>query len=194
MAKKTDTSKIERIREAAVEIISEHGIPGSSVASIAERAGVSAGYLYRHYPSKEELINDLLEDTLNVITDKISTLIATYDNIPAVVSGIVDFIIESAEANPHKNKFLIMLLNDFSIQIAARARERIEDIARMLIEVGRRTRSVREGLTTDDLYIALVGIPMQYIAVRYKFNFNDYLAERNELVGKIKTISLSVIQ
>lgn len=48
MAKKIDTSKIERIRQASVEIISECGITGSSVAAIAQRAGVSAGYLYRH--------------------------------------------------------------------------------------------------------------------------------------------------
>ena len=45
MAKKMDMTKLDRIREASVEIISEHGILNSSVASIAERAGVSVGYL-----------------------------------------------------------------------------------------------------------------------------------------------------
>ena len=64
MAKKMDMTKLDRIREASVEIISEHGILNSSVASIAERAGVSVGYLYRHYPGKVDLINDLLEDAL----------------------------------------------------------------------------------------------------------------------------------
>ena len=65
MAKKVDQTKIERIRNASVEVISEHGILGGSVASIAERADVSVGYLYRHYPGKTELINDLLENALN---------------------------------------------------------------------------------------------------------------------------------
>lgn len=69
MAKKMDMTKLDRIREASVEIISEHGILNSSVASIAERAGVSVGYLYRHYPGKVDLINDLLEDALRTITD-----------------------------------------------------------------------------------------------------------------------------
>ena len=71
MAKKVDQTKIERIRNASVEVISEHGILGGSVASIAERADVSVGYLYRHYPGKTELINDLLENALNAITDRI---------------------------------------------------------------------------------------------------------------------------
>ena len=48
MAKKVDRTKIERIRDASVEVISEHGILGGSVASIAERADVSVGYLYRN--------------------------------------------------------------------------------------------------------------------------------------------------
>ena len=71
MAKKMDMTKLDRIREASVEIISEHGILNSSVASIAERAGVSVGYLYRHYPGKVDLINDLLEHALTTITDRI---------------------------------------------------------------------------------------------------------------------------
>lgn len=50
--KKVDQTKIERIRNASVEVISEHGILGGSVASIAERVDVSVGYLYRHYRVK----------------------------------------------------------------------------------------------------------------------------------------------
>lgn len=194
MPKKTDTSKIERIREAAVEIVSEKGIPNSSVASIARRAGVSVGYLYRHYPSKEELINDLLEERLNVITDKINTLIGKHDDLGEIVGEIVDFMVESAEANPAKHKFLIMLLNDFSTEIAARTKNKIYETGKTLIEAGNATRSLRAGITTDDLYLALVGIPMQYMAVRYKFRFPDSPTQRDELLRRIKNTSLCIIR
>ena len=73
MSKRIDTSKIERIRDAAIEIISEQGIPNCSVAAIAKRAGVSVGYLYRHYSGKEELTNDMLELYFNIINEKISS-------------------------------------------------------------------------------------------------------------------------
>ena len=117
MAKKMDMTKLDRIREASVEIISEHGILNSSVASIAERAGVSVGYLYRHYPGKVDLINDLLEDALRTITDRIYALADETNDIRKIVRGIVEFIIESAATNRPKHKFLIMLLNDFSVEI-----------------------------------------------------------------------------
>ncbi len=45
----------ERLLEAAVELLEEGGYAAASVAAIAARSGVSAGALYRHFPSKAEL-------------------------------------------------------------------------------------------------------------------------------------------
>src|SRR5580693_9088193 len=45
----------ERLLGAAQELIEEGGYGAASVAAIAERAGVAAGTLYRHFESKQEL-------------------------------------------------------------------------------------------------------------------------------------------
>jgi AcrR family transcriptional regulator len=45
----------QRLMEAAQELIEEGGYGAASVAAIADRAGVAAGTLYRHFASKEEL-------------------------------------------------------------------------------------------------------------------------------------------
>ena len=182
MAKKVDRTKIERIRNASVEVISEHGILGGSVASIAERADVSVGYLYRHYPGKTELINDLLENALNAITDRIRALIRETDDI------------ERAADNPAKHKFLIMLLNDFSVEIKPESRKRIVEIGEVLLETGQKNRTVRGDISVNDLYIALVGIPMQYLASRYRFDFDGRPCDTQELIRKITRVSLSAIR
>jgi AcrR family transcriptional regulator len=45
----------ERLLGAAQELIEDGGYGAASVAAIAERAGVAAGTLYRHFESKQEL-------------------------------------------------------------------------------------------------------------------------------------------
>ncbi len=45
----------ERLLRAARELIEEGGYGAATVVAIAERAGVAAGTLYRHFGSKEEL-------------------------------------------------------------------------------------------------------------------------------------------
>src|SRR5438270_11297888 len=45
----------ERLLRSAQELIEEGGYGAASVAAIADRAGVAAGTLYRHFASKEEL-------------------------------------------------------------------------------------------------------------------------------------------
>jgi AcrR family transcriptional regulator len=53
------TSTRDRLLAAAQELVEEGGYAAASVAAIAERAGVAAGTLYRHWPSKGELFAEL---------------------------------------------------------------------------------------------------------------------------------------
>ncbi len=51
----TATGTRERLLAAAQQLIEEGGYGAASVVAIADRAGVAAGTLYRHFASKEEL-------------------------------------------------------------------------------------------------------------------------------------------
>jgi AcrR family transcriptional regulator len=53
--KRRDGATRERLLAAAREVLERGGYATASVVAIAERAGVSAGALYRHFPSKAEL-------------------------------------------------------------------------------------------------------------------------------------------
>ena len=52
----------ERLLAAARELIEEGGYGSASVAAIADRGGVAAGTLYRHFVSKEELFLEVFRD------------------------------------------------------------------------------------------------------------------------------------
>lgn len=60
----------EAILAAALELFDERGFHGTAVPAIAERAGVGAGTLYRHFASKEELVNVLFRDWKRRFSDR----------------------------------------------------------------------------------------------------------------------------
>ena len=53
------TGTRERLLRSAQELIEEGGYGAASVLAVAQRAGVAAGTLYRHFSSKEELFVEL---------------------------------------------------------------------------------------------------------------------------------------
>ena len=49
----------ERLLRAARDVVEEGGYSAATVLAVAERAGVAAGTLYRHFSSKEEMLVEL---------------------------------------------------------------------------------------------------------------------------------------
>ncbi|WP_448315426.1 TetR/AcrR family transcriptional regulator [Streptomyces sp. CO7] len=62
-APKQDRSRAtrQRLLEAAVACLAEHGWAGSTVAVVAERAGVSRGAAQHHFPTREDLFTAAVE-------------------------------------------------------------------------------------------------------------------------------------
>lgn len=59
-----------RILETTVEVLFELGYAGAKTNLIAERAGVSQGALYRHFPTKLDLLEAALADVLAEARDR----------------------------------------------------------------------------------------------------------------------------
>jgi AcrR family transcriptional regulator len=82
----------DRLFAAAVAAIEQGGYAAASVAAIAERAGVSAGALYRHFPSKAELFVEVFRaqaqrelaamraagDRTTTFTERLAAVVETY--------------------------------------------------------------------------------------------------------------------
>ncbi len=56
-----DQDKAEAILAAALDLFVERGFHGTSVPSVAQRAGVAAGTIYHYFASKEALVNALFK-------------------------------------------------------------------------------------------------------------------------------------
>ncbi|MEU8616529.1 TetR/AcrR family transcriptional regulator [Streptomyces sp. NPDC048623] len=74
--------------EAAVACLAEHGWAGSTVAVVAERAGVSRGAAQHHFPTREDLFTAAVEYVAEERSQALRT-IPTQDR-RAVVAALVD--------------------------------------------------------------------------------------------------------
>ncbi|MGW0938787.1 TetR/AcrR family transcriptional regulator [Streptomyces sp. NPDC002666] len=87
---KQDRSRVtrQRLLEAAVACLAEHGWAGSTVSAVAERAGVSRGAAQHHFPTREDLFTAAVE---YVAEERSAALRAVPDqDRAAVVAALVD--------------------------------------------------------------------------------------------------------
>ncbi|MBA9043503.1 MULTISPECIES: TetR/AcrR family transcriptional regulator [Streptomyces] len=71
----------ETILEVAHDALAES--PGASLNSIAKRAGVGAGTLYRHFPTREALILEVYRHDLARLTASVSDVLAEHPPLDA---------------------------------------------------------------------------------------------------------------
>ncbi len=76
-----------KILEAATEVLYEVGYAGTKTPLVAERAGVSQGALYRHFPTKIDLLAAALTETLTAARDRFERAFAADPDTPADPAG-----------------------------------------------------------------------------------------------------------
>jgi AcrR family transcriptional regulator len=70
------------ILEAAEEVAAERGLENTSVAAIAERAGVASGTLYNYFPDREALIASWFQWRRDQMVPKIDAAAKAHAHLP----------------------------------------------------------------------------------------------------------------
>jgi AcrR family transcriptional regulator len=89
-----DRSRATRARllEAAITCLAELGYPASTVAVVAERAGVSRGAAQHHFPTREALFTAALEHITQVRAEELRRELADLPGRRASTGRVVDLI------------------------------------------------------------------------------------------------------
>src|SRR5580658_10172661 len=66
-----ESDKSEAILRAALDLFVERGFHGTSVPSVAEKAGVATGTIYHYFANKEALVNALFRSLKQKIIDRV---------------------------------------------------------------------------------------------------------------------------
>jgi AcrR family transcriptional regulator len=78
----------ERLVVAAVDLFTEQGYDATTVAQIAERAGVTKSTFFRHFPDKRELLTAGQETLSRLLTEGIAEAPDEASPLQAVAAGL----------------------------------------------------------------------------------------------------------
>ncbi|MFF4875931.1 TetR/AcrR family transcriptional regulator [Micromonospora sp. NPDC000668] len=147
----------ERLLEAAVQAFSRPG-PEVTLDAIAREAGVGIGTLYRHFPTREALVEAAYRNELGKLCEAVPELL---DRLPpdralrhwmsrfidylATKRGMADALrlVIAAGANPY-----------------AQSRDRLLEALGRLLAAGVAAGSVRADVETGDVLVSLSGISL----------------------------------
>jgi AcrR family transcriptional regulator len=84
----------EAIQQAAVKLFFERGYSAATVREIASELGIKAGSIYNHYASKQQILVDVMEQTLGELTEGLDRAIAGSDTpTQAMRAAIVHHVV-----------------------------------------------------------------------------------------------------
>jgi AcrR family transcriptional regulator len=136
-----------RILDAARELFAEQGL-GITLNEIAHHAGVGVGTVYRRFPDKSELIEELFEQR---VEDIVSLAAAALDD-PDAWRGLKTFLQRALElqANDRGVKDLITASTD-GLDRVAKIRSRLLPIGLELVRRAREAGQIRSDIAAPDL-------------------------------------------
>lgn len=95
--------RVDRLLDAAAEVIAEVGVEGASTNAIAARAQTSVGSLYQFFPNKDAVVRALAARyaaEFERLKDRVMALEVADLPLPEMMRGIVEPIAAYCDANP----------------------------------------------------------------------------------------------
>ncbi|MFE6931118.1 TetR/AcrR family transcriptional regulator [Streptomyces sp. NPDC057699] len=153
-----------KILESARELITRHGAEVSTDA-IAQAAGVAAGTLYRHFPSKSDLISAALQGSLESLADITETAWARVEQgqSPAMEEfrALAATYVHTS-AQDHAFRLTADRLTE-EHRFSEGQMKRAADAGRRLVERAQQDGDMHPDVTIDDVYLLLHAAPVDAV-------------------------------
>lgn len=140
------TTRREQILATAADLFAARGFHGVSVAELGAACGISGPALYKHFPSKQAMLAEMLtsisERLLAVGRERVSAAAGAADAVRALVDWHVEFALG--------HRPLIVVQDRDWESLPAEAREEVRRLQRAYVDVwADQLRALRPELTRD---------------------------------------------
>jgi AcrR family transcriptional regulator len=149
----------EALLAAARELFLEQG-PDAPLDEVAKRAGVGAGTLYRHFPSRNDLVAAVYVADIDAMCDSAEKLVG-HEDPRAALDAYMDLHLAFTMRNSGIKKAIKEMLADGDVRPGLTlCRTRMTDIAGDLLANAQQTGGARRDVDTATLLRMLHGISL----------------------------------
>ncbi len=125
-----DDNKKDQIRKAALAVFARRGFHGTTVAEIAQEAGIAKGTIYLYYASKEEILIAVFRRYIDGMLDFVDGLLDSALSVPDILGAFVKKQIDMFREEPD----LMRVLSRRSLLALSDGDERMLDFQRYLLD------------------------------------------------------------
>jgi AcrR family transcriptional regulator len=144
-----------RLLEVAAHAFAEQGLD-TAPAAIAKRAGVGVGTLYRHFPTREALIDAAYRHQLTRVCEQAANLVAQHPAAEATRLWMVHFLDYATAKSGMSAALNAVIASGVDPFVGSHAL--LSDAVATLLEAGARDGSVRTDVASDDVLLLMGGI------------------------------------
>ena len=153
----TVESTEERIRRVATELFYEQGYHGTTMRDIAAGVGIKAGSLYNHFPSKEEILVRICDETIGALHSGAEERVAGLEDVEERLRALIVWHVEFHATNRHAARVTDGQLHALDADKRSTVIELRDAYERLLKDV------LREGVDSgrwvvEDLTVVAIGI------------------------------------
>lgn len=149
------------IIEAAGKILTSSGVSGLTIKNLAKEMKFSESAIYRHFPSKEEIIVALLEYLANNMDKRYSEAITNEFTIEEKFTTLFQNQIEFFNKNPH---FVVAVFSDGLLEESQRINGTISNIMAVkmkhllpILKEGQKNKIFTNAVKAEDLIQIVMG-------------------------------------
>jgi len=146
----------ERILQSARAVFAESGAE-AQIDDVARHAGVGVGTVYRHFPTKQALLTELVRQTFRLFTGWAREALEAGGEPFALIEGLLRRIAETAAGDAGVQYALASTAGQAETEAPAEQDELIAVIAE-LIEGARRAGTIRPGIEATDIAMLICGV------------------------------------
>jgi TetR/AcrR family fatty acid metabolism transcriptional regulator len=152
----------DQIAGATLALVSRHGMRRLSVAAVARRVGITTSALYRHYPSKEAMLDAVLERVRDRLHDIVAQADEGADDAIDALKRLLGLHLQLIREN---QAFFPVLVNDAFQSGSAARRRRVYGVLAGYLELvtsrirrGQRAGQIRRDVRPRALASLFLGI------------------------------------